>query len=67
MRFSRLNTVNERRLFDPNVKEDLMELKYFLKNSKWKDGCPFFLEESWEDVPAMCKDRYTRFMLEKVK
>lgn len=63
MRYSKLSGQRQRRLFNPNNKEDLDELKYFLKNMKWRDGCPFFVEDPWEDIPAMCKDKYTRHML----
>lgn len=64
MRYSKLSVLNQRRRFDPNKKEDLTELKYFLKHSKWKNGCPFFVEDPWEDIPAMCKEKYTRHMLD---
>lgn len=64
MRYSKLSVLNQRRRFDPNKKEDLAELKYFLKNAKWKNGCPFFVEDPWEDIPAMCKEKYTRHMLD---
>lgn len=63
MRYSKLSVQNQRRRFDPNKKEDLDELRFFLKNNKWKKGCPFFVEDPWEDIPAMCRDKYTRHML----
>jgi hypothetical protein len=67
MRYSKLNNFHERRLFDPAKKADLLELKYFLENSKWRAGCPFYVEYPWEDIPAMCKDKYAVHMLAKVK
>lgn len=67
MRFSKLLNINPRRTFDPASKEDQLELKYYMKNQKWKNGCPFFSEYPWEDIPAMCKDKYAGYMLMKVK
>ena len=55
--------VRGRRFFDPTKPEDVAELKFFLEKSKWRNGCPFYLEESWEEIPAMCKDKYTRHIL----
>lgn len=67
MRFSKLNNFNPRRLFDPTKKADLLELKFYLVNNKWRNGCPFYVEYPWEDIPAMCKDKYAVHMLSKIK
>ena len=67
MRYSRLTALTERRIFNPSDSTDLKELKYFIANSKWKKGCPFYLEDPWEDIPAMCKDKYARYMLASLK
>jgi hypothetical protein len=56
-----------RREFDPADKKDLLELKYFKKNRKWKQGCPFYLEDPFIEVPAMCYHKYTEYMLSKIK
>ena len=34
----------QKRLFDPSNKDDVQEYKYFLKNNRWKERCPFILE-----------------------
>ncbi len=66
MRYTKLTGINHRRLFDPERKEDLLEFKFFLENDKWRGACPFYLEEAWDNVPAMCKDKYTRLMLKSI-
>jgi len=33
-----------KRIFDPADSIDLKEYQYFLKHSRWKDGCPFVME-----------------------
>jgi hypothetical protein len=67
MRYSKFIYLRQRRLFDPKNKQDLVELKYFLQHSHWKNGCPFFVEYPWEDIPAMCKDKYASYMLSRMK
>ena len=56
-----------RRYFDPSKREDLNELKFFKKNSKWENGCPFCLEWPFSDVISMCDNKYSDHMLKQVK
>lgn len=57
----------ERREFNPADKKDLSELKYFKIHGKWKQGCPFYLEDPYIEVPAMCDHKFTNYMLLKAK
>ena len=66
MRFTKLTAFHSRRVFDPSAKEDVLELKYFLQNNKWRSICPFYIEYPWEDIPAMCKDKYSQHMLSQI-
>ena len=52
----------QHRLFDPVSKEDVEEYKFFVKNGKWKAGCPFILEQPYLSVPHMINDRIIRHM-----
>ena len=56
-----------RREFNPTSKQDLQELKFFKQKGKWKNGCPFYLEDPFVDIPAMCESKFTNFMLDKMK
>jgi hypothetical protein len=56
----------KRRKFDPSNKIDLYELAYFRSNSKWRTGCPFYLEWPFEDIITMCHSKYTDHMLSKL-
>jgi hypothetical protein len=58
---------NPRHEFDPSKKEDLLELKFFKDNGKWKNGCPFYVEDPFIEVPAMCYYKYTEYMLSMLK
>lgn len=67
MRYSLLNTIGTRRLFDPTSEEDLIELKHYLETNQWTNGCPFYLEEYWDNIPAMCTHKYAQYMLKSIK
>lgn len=56
----------QRRDFDPANLDDLKELKYFKDNGKWKGACPFYLEDPYVEVPAMCEGKFTNYMLAKL-
>lgn len=63
MRYSKLLNTNVRREFVPSRYEDQIELKYFIENGKWRTACPFFSEYPWEDIPAMCLKKFTKYTL----
>jgi hypothetical protein len=60
-------TFNPRREFNPASKKDLLELKYFKNNNKWKDVCPFYLQDPFVEIPTMCERLYTNYMLSRLK
>ena len=64
MRYSLINAgLRQRRLFDPTSAEDLKELKHYIDTNQWISGCPFFLEDEWDNIPVMCMHKYARHML----
>ena len=60
-------SLNPRRSFNPANIEDLRELKYFKEKGNWRSGCPFYLEDPFVEIPAMCESKFTTYMLEKMK
>jgi len=65
-----LNKINQeiltrRRNFNPNSKKDLKDFAYFLRNNKWENVCPFFLEWPYLTIPDMVKDKVIRNLLDK--
>ena len=54
------------RVFNPADKKDLLELKFFKANNKWKTACPFKLVFPYLGVPNMCESMYTEYMMEKL-
>jgi len=53
-----------RRAFEPSNKEDMKIVRQYLHNNKWGiDGCPFYLEWPYLDIPSMLKDKITMYTL----
>jgi hypothetical protein len=52
-----------RRVFNPNKKEDVAEYRYYIKNSQWESGCPFWLDWPYLSIPEMIKDRLVKSYL----
>jgi hypothetical protein len=57
----------QRHQFDPSSKDDLKIVRKFLHHNKWENGCPFFLEWPYLDIPSMLKDKITLYTLKGLK
>lgn len=53
----------QREVFDPENKTHLSELKFYIDNKKWKNGCPFYLEHPYVEIPAMVAQRFLEHSL----
>jgi hypothetical protein len=55
---------NKRNNFDPDFSDDMMVAKEYLMTNRWgSQGCPFFLEWPYLDIPSMLKDKITKHAL----
>jgi hypothetical protein len=55
---------NKRNNFDPTFHDDMVCAKEYLTHSKWgQQGCPFFLEWPYLDIPSMLKDKIAKHAL----
>jgi hypothetical protein len=57
----------QRRSFEPSSKDDMKIVRKFFHNNKWENGCPFFLEWPYLDIPSMIKDKITSYTLKGLK
>ena len=55
--------IRSRDIFNPNNKEHIEAYKQFLLESRWKNGCPFFLEFPFLTIPHMIQDKIVRNVL----
>ena len=53
----------ERVIFNPSNKSHLKDYARFLKNSNWKDGCGYLLEQPFQDIPSMINNKLIRHFL----
>lgn len=61
------NAFSPKRDFNPAAIKDLQELKFFKENNKWKTGCPFYIDDPYLEIPSMCDNKFTNYMLSKMK
>lgn len=56
--------------FNPANKQHRLDYAQFIKYNNWKNGCKYFLEEPYMDIPTMINDKlvqhYLKPMLETV-
>lgn len=50
-------------LFDPSNHEHRLDYASFLKYNNWQGGCPFLLEDPYEDIPTMINAKITEATL----
>jgi len=55
--------IKQREYFDPSNRAHLEQLKMFKQTGRWQDGCPFFLETPYLDIPNMCAQRFLEHSL----
>ena len=61
---SLLNQFAQKRVvFDPANPEHLAQVKFFIDNKKWKDGCPFYLQHPYLEIPAMVANKFLEHAL----
>jgi hypothetical protein len=54
----------QKRFFDPSSKQDIAEYRYFLKNHRWKNNCPFILEWPHLMVTDMVRTQLIDYYIE---
>jgi hypothetical protein len=61
-------TIYQRHQFEPSSKDDMRLAKRFFNSMRWgENGCPFFLEWPYEDIPYMLKTKITEYHLKGLK
>lgn len=64
----RVKTYNPkpRVMFDPNNHEHRLDYASFMKYNGWRNGCPFLLEDPYEDIPTMINAKITENALKSL-
>jgi hypothetical protein len=61
----------QKRHFDPHSKNDIKEYDFFLKNDRWQNKCPFFVEWPYLSITEMIRtkliDTHIKSMIKNAK
>lgn len=47
--------------FDPSNKKHMLDFARFVKYNTWKDGCSYYLEDPYSDIPTMIRAKIANF------
>ena len=42
-------------VFDPSNRKHMLDFARFVKYNGWKDGCSYYLEDPYSDIPTMIR------------
>jgi len=52
--------------FDPSNKKHMLDFAKFVKYNSWSDGCSYFLEDPFTDIPTMIRSKIADHTLSKL-
>lgn len=52
-------------VFDPANQSHMVDFAKFIKYNGWKDGCSYFLEDPFTDIPSMIYSKIANHTLTK--
>ena len=52
--------------FDPSNKKHILDFAKFVKYNGWRDGCSYFLEDPFTDIPTMIRFKIAEYTLSKL-
>jgi hypothetical protein len=57
MYFKSAHALKQRVQFNPKNKKHMLDFAKFVKYNNWKDGCDFYLEDPFTDIPSMIRSK----------
>lgn len=52
----------QRVTFNPENKDHVIDFAKFLKNKNWTNGCPYYLEDPYLDIPTMIRAKIADYV-----
>jgi hypothetical protein len=52
--------------FDPSNKQHMLDFARFVKYNSWRNGCQYFLEDPYSDIPSMIRAKIADYTLSKL-
>ena len=53
-------------VFDPSNNAHMVDFAKFVKYNGWKNGCSYFLEDPFTDIPTMIRSKIADHTLSKI-
>ena len=53
-------------VFDPSNHKHMLDFARFVKYNSWKDGCQYYLEDPYSDIPTMIRAKIADYTLSKL-
>ena len=58
--------VKVRTAFNPNNRKHMLDFAKFVKYNNWVDGCNYYLEEPYTDIPTMIQAKISDYSVSKL-
>jgi hypothetical protein len=52
--------------FDASNRKHMLDFAKFVKYNSWSDGCSYFLEDPFTDIPTMIRFKIAEYTLSKL-
>lgn len=52
--------------FDPSNNKHMLDFARFVKYNNWKNGCAYYLEDPYSDIPSMIRAKIADYTLSKL-
>ena len=56
----------ERVVFDPGNNKHMFDFARFVEYNGWKNGCRYYLEDPFTDIPTMIRSKIADYTLSKL-
>lgn len=53
-------------VFNPANKKHVLDFARFIKYNGWKNGCSYYLEDPFTDIPAMIRYKIAEYSVSKL-
>lgn len=53
----------ERVVFDPSNRKHMLDFAKFIKYNGWRDGCSYYLEDPYSDIPTMIRAKIADYVV----
>jgi hypothetical protein len=52
--------------FDPSNRQHMLDFAKFVKYNSWENGCLYYLEDPYTDIPSMIRAKIADYTLSKL-